>query len=61
MQTVTLKSFCNTYVHNDDASFLKSVNKLLDAKLPKEEFVEKLRREVCYYYWCKRYLSLQVR
>ena len=40
----------NVFLHS---SFLKSVNKLLDAKLSKEEFAEKLRREVCYYYWCK--------
>ena len=42
-------------IHNvfNHSSFLKSVNKLLDAKLPKEEFTEQLRREVCYYYWCK--------
>lgn len=42
-------------IHNvfNHSSFLKSVNKLLDAKLPKEEFTEQLRRDVCYYYWCK--------
>lgn len=37
----------------DHGSFLADVQKILKADLSKEEFTEKLRREVQYYYWAK--------
>ena len=37
----------------DHRSFYEGVLKLLKAPLTKEEFSEKLRREVQYYYWAK--------
>lgn len=37
----------------DHYSFLADVQKILKADLSKEEFTEKIRREVQYYYWSK--------
>ena len=42
-------------IHNifDHYSFRESIKKLMKEKLTKEEFDERLRREISYYYWTK--------
>ena len=37
----------------DHYAFYKSIVKILKTKLSKEDFAERINRELLYYYWCK--------